>query len=225
MADGTRGDKIGMNGGFPIRKMARRLLALALLLIAAGAPAQPSRPAAYYGLPEAPRGAALLRGVMLDGHNAERAALGLPPLAWDETLAGEAARYATAMAGSGIFRHSARSERATPSGENLWAGPRGLHDYGAMLGTFLDERPLLRPGARLPDLSRSGRWQDVGHYSQLIWRGTRRLGCALAEGPDKDYLVCRYFPAGNIFGRGPLDDDPATLASQSAAPYSSTKSR
>ncbi len=218
MADGTCGDKIGMDGSFPIRKMARGLLALALLLIATGAPAQPSRPAAYYGMAEAPRGAALLRDVMLDGHNAERAALGLPPLVWDEALAGEAAHYAAAMAASGAFRHSARNERATPSGENLWAGPRGLHDYGAMLGTFLEERPLLRPGARLPDLSRSGRWQDVGHYSQLIWRATRRLGCALAEGRDKDYLVCRYVPAGNIFGRGPLDDDPAALANRSAGP-------
>ena len=51
------------------------------------------------------------------------------------------------------------------------------------------------------------RWQDVGHYSQMIWRGTRRVGCALGDGANYEYLVCRYFPAGNAFGKGPLDAD------------------
>ncbi|MFD2429036.1 CAP domain-containing protein [Sphingobium scionense] len=52
------------------------------------------------------------------------------------------------------------------------------------------------------------RWQDVAHYTQIIWRGTRSVGCALAEGRSFDYLVCRYYPAGNMFGMGPLDAAP-----------------
>jgi hypothetical protein len=38
------------------------------------------------------------------------------------------------------------------------------------------------------------------------------MGCALAEGRDNEYLVCRYFPAGNIFGQRPLDPDPTALS-------------
>ncbi|MEC3910239.1 CAP domain-containing protein [Sphingobium sp. CR2-8] len=169
-------------------------------------------PAAYYGMSEAPRGTALLRAVMLDAHNGERASLGLPRLDWDDALAADAARYADDMARTGLFRHSARTSRVIPSGENLWMGPRRLYGYQVMVGSFLDEKPLTRIEGKLPDLSRTGRWQDVGHYTQMIWRGTRKVGCALGEGTNADYLVCRYFPAGNAFGKGPLDADDAPTA-------------
>jgi hypothetical protein len=170
--------------------------------------------AAYYGMDEAPRSAALLRAVMLDAHNGERASLGLPLLDWDEALAADAARYADDMARTGLFRHSARTSRATPSGENLWMGPRRLYGYQAMVASFLDEKRLTRVAGKLPDLSTTGRWQDVGHYTQMIWRGTRKVGCAVGEGTHADYLVCRYVPAGNMFGRGPLDADDAPPIAQ-----------
>ncbi|QGP77654.1 CAP domain-containing protein [Sphingobium sp. CAP-1] len=171
-------------------------------------------PAAYYGMEEAPRGERLLRAVVLDMHNGERDALDLPDLEWDDALADDAARYALDMARTGLFRHSPRTGRAIPSGENLWMGPRRLYGYAVMVGSFLDERRLFRPDGKLPNLSTTGRWQDVGHYTQMIWRGTRKVGCALGEGANYDYLVCRYFPAGNAFGKGPLDaDDAPALAS------------
>ena len=53
----------------------------------------------------------------------------------------------------------------------------------------------------------TGNWEDVGHYTQMIWRGTRRVGCALGEGAQYDYLVCRYYPAGNVYGMSPFDRD------------------
>jgi hypothetical protein len=178
-------------------------------------------PAAYYGMTEAPRGLDLLQTVVLDLHNGERGALGLPELDWDEALAADAARYADEMARTGLFRHSQRGSRAIPSGENLWMGPHRLYGYQVMVGSFLDERKLFRVEGKLPDLSTTGRWQDVGHYTQMIWRGTKKVGCALGEGAQYDYLVCRYFPAGNAFGKGPLDPDdimpaPAPVVAASA---------
>ncbi|WP_193742833.1 CAP domain-containing protein [Sphingobium bisphenolivorans] len=166
-------------------------------------------PASYYGMEEAERNDGLMREVVLGMHNAEREALGLAPLAWDSALAADAASYAREMARTDIFRHSPRASRAIPSGENLWMGSRGHHDYQVMVDAFLDERRLFRRTGKLPDISTSGRWEDVGHYTQIIWRGTRKVGCALAEGQSYDYLVCRYFPAGNVFGRNPLDRDEA----------------
>lgn len=203
-----------MSGGVLKRIWPMRLALAAVLL--AGQPAvaergrgyaPPGMPASYYGMEEADRDDGLLREVVLGMHNEERESLGLSPLAWDSALAADAARYAQQMARTNIFRHSPRTGRALPSGENLWMGSRGLYDYEVMVGSFLDEKRYFRRGGKLPDVSSTGRWEDVGHYTQIIWRGTRKVGCALAEGQSYDYLVCRYYPAGNMFGMGPLDQD------------------
>lgn len=226
--DGADGDMIGgngMNGGVLKRLCPARLVLACALLTAfaaavvpvpgvaaasrgANAPA-PAMPASYYGMEEADRDDGLFRDVMLGMHNDERESLGLSPLAWDSALAADAARYAREMARTNIFRHSVRSGRAIPSGENLWMGSRGLYDYEVMVGSFLDEKRLFRRSGKLPDISVTGRWEDVGHYTQIIWRSTQKIGCALAAGQSYDYLVCRYFPAGNVFGMGPLDRDSA----------------
>ena len=216
-----------MSGGVLKGLWPARLALAGLLLAVAGqgdaAPSHeahsppPAMPASYYGLEEAHRDDGLMREVILGMHNEERESLGLSPLAWDSALAAAAARYARQMAQTNIFRHSARASRAIPSGENLWMGSRGLYDYEVMVGSFLEERRYFRSSGTLPDLSTTGRWEDVGHYTQIIWRGTRKVGCALAEGQSYDYLVCRYFPAGNVFGQNPLDRDEAAPSQYAGA--------
>ncbi len=173
--------------------------------------------ASFYGMQEAPRGDALLRQVMLDAHNAERASFGHAPLVWDDALAADAARYAAEMAQTGVYHHSKKASRAIPSGENLWMGPRHLYSYQVMAQAFLDEKKMFIPTAKLPDFSTTGYWQEVAHYTQMIWRGTQKVGCAVGDGRDYEYLVCRYFPAGNAYGKGPFDKDEAVLAMASTA--------
>ena len=46
----------------------------------------------------------------------------------------------------------------------------------------------------------------VGHFTQVVWRSTKYIGCGLARGKwdkyeDAYYLNCKYYPAGNIKGR------------------------
>lgn len=132
-------------------------------------------------------------------HNAERAAMGMPPLAWDASLAEGAAIYAQQMAASGLFAHSDRSKRRGV-GENLWMGTRGAFSFEAMVGGWAAEKRYFVPGI-FPNNSRTGDWADVGHYTQMIWPTTSRVGCAIASTPRVDYLVCRYATAGNIDGR------------------------
>ena len=148
----------------------------------------------------APRGERRLRAAMLAGHNDARARLGLPPLVWSEALAADAARYAARMAASGRFEHSPMPRGSPNQGENLWTGTRGAYGYGEMVGHWVDERRFYRPRP-VPDSSTSGRFGDVGHYTQIVWRGTEAVGCAEASSPGDDYLVCRYLPAGNVVGR------------------------
>ena len=136
---------------------------------------------------------------ILAAHNAERARAGVSPLVWDNALGTAAAAYAQQMAMTGAFRHSDRSQRRG-TGENLWMGTHGAFSVEAMVGGWASEKRFFAPGT-FPNVSRSGNWEDVGHYTQMIWPTTTRVGCALASTPRIDYLVCRYATAGNIDGR------------------------
>lgn len=141
----------------------------------------------------------MLRETMLKGQNAERAALGLPPLIWDETLAGSARAYAQEMARTGRFAHAEQPQGPRRQGENLWTGTRSAYRYDEMLGHWLAERQVYID-VPTPGFSRTGRWQDVSHYSEIVWRGAQRMGCALVPGRHNDFLVCRYSPPGNVVG-------------------------
>jgi hypothetical protein len=136
---------------------------------------------------------------LVAAHNAVRASAGTQPLAWDAALAARAQAYARQLAATGAFQHSDR--RARPGiGENLWMGSSGAFSPEQMVGNWASERQWFRPGI-FPNVSRTGHWEQIGHYSQIIWRTTTRVGCGLARGAGRDVLVCRYSPAGNVDGR------------------------
>ncbi|WP_037552141.1 CAP domain-containing protein [Sphingomonas sp. URHD0057] len=132
-------------------------------------------------------------------HNRERAAVGAAPLTWDPMLEAGAASYARGLALTGRFAHSDRASRGG-AGENLWMGTRGAYSLEQMIGSWVSEKAMFVRGV-FPRVSRNGNWAAVGHYSQMIWPTTTRIGCALGSNRAADYLVCRYSPAGNIDGR------------------------
>ena len=136
---------------------------------------------------------------LLNAHNRERAAAHVPPLAWDVSLSQAAAGYARELAAAGTLRHSQRNARPG-QGENLWMGTRGAFSVAQMAGSWISEKRFFRPGT-FPAVSSTGNWADTGHYSQMIWPTTTRLGCAIASSATEDFLVCRYSPAGNVDGR------------------------
>ncbi|KLE35531.1 CAP domain-containing protein [Aurantiacibacter luteus] len=136
---------------------------------------------------------------LLAAHNAARAEAGTPPLEWNPRLAAEAQAWAEHLAEIGRMEHSDRDTRAGV-GENLWMGSAGRFGAEFMVGAFVAERQHYRPGT-FPHVSTTGQWSDVGHYTQVVWRETRQLGCAVARGARDDFLVCRYWPAGNVYDR------------------------
>lgn len=139
---------------------------------------------------------------VLAEHNRERDRAGVPRLAWSERLAWDAQAWAHALAAQGGLRHASHSENRG-AGENLWMGSAGYYPPESMIASFLEERRHYRPGV-FPNVSHTGNWQDVGHYTQVVWRDTREVGCAVARGAGHDFLVCRYWPAGNWMGERPF---------------------
>jgi len=165
-------------------------MSLALLLAASAATVTPTLP---------PRQVDGFANRLLVVHNQARAEVGAPPLMWDEELAASAASYGPKLAAVGHLVHSSRTERPGQS-ENLamdldWRGtPESL------AGMWVDEKTLFVPGT-FPEVTRSGRWEDVGHYTQMIWASTTKVGCALHDERGWRYLICRYSPKGNADGK------------------------
>jgi hypothetical protein len=146
-----------------------------------------------------PAAASLLPGEILRLHNAERARWQVAPLAWDPGLAASADSWALLLARTERFAHSPAGLRQG-QGENLWMGTTRAYPVQAMVGAWLGERRWFRPGV-FPKVSATGRWSDVGHYSQIVASRSQRVGCAIRSSARWSYLVCRYWPSGNVEAR------------------------
>lgn len=135
---------------------------------------------------------------LLEAHDAERARVGVPPLRWADSLEAEARVWARELIGGDTFAHDPAPHG---HGENLWTGWGGrVWTPEEMVGEWAAERADYRHGP-FPNVSRTGNWAEVAHYTQLVWRDTTHVGCAVETRGDRSVLACRYAPPGNIDGR------------------------
>ena len=135
---------------------------------------------------------------LLLAHNLERRSFHVVPLMWDARLASAADAYAAELARTDQWGHSPPDHRIG-QGENLWTGSRAAFSLASMVRAWTAEKSFFRSGV-FPDVSRSGSWHDVGHYTQIVWPTTNRVGCGLRSSRNWDYLVCRYAYPGNVRG-------------------------
>jgi hypothetical protein len=141
---------------------------------------------------------------VLAAHNRERVTAGLPALRWDDRLAASAADWGVELAAIDDIEHSPDDpDDPDPEGENLWLGTAGYYAPEDMVGMWIEEKKHFLPGV-FPANSRTGNLDDVGHYTQLMWRDTNRVGCALTSSAENEILVCRYLTAGNVEGERPF---------------------
>jgi pathogenesis-related protein 1 len=133
---------------------------------------------------------------LMGQHNKWRAKYDVPPLVWDDTVARTAQQWADMIARSSTLTH----RPDTPYGENIWTGSAGSFSMAAVVDDWGNEAEHFDP--------RTGTCvagKVCGHFTQIVWKTTTKLGCGKATGIDgNDYVVCNYDPAGNIAGQGPL---------------------
>lgn len=131
---------------------------------------------------------------MLDAHNAVRARLGERRLVWSEKLARAAEQWARTLIKDGSFRHNGR----TPYGENL---------FDVTGGEFLPQQVVNVWAGEAEDYdhatNRCKPGRMCGHYTQLVWRDTKEVGCSVARGGNREVWVCEYYPPGNYIGMRP----------------------
>ncbi|RYP11320.1 hypothetical protein DL764_000138 [Monosporascus ibericus] len=152
-------------------------------------------------------------GTAIYHHNLHRYNHSSPAVEWDSEIAG----YASNTAATCVFAHD-MDQGSGNYGQNIamWATSSGAEDLGAAgaikmattdmwyNGEFSKYLPSYY-GQDTPDMSNFEAW---GHLTQLVWKSSTRLGCAVQFCPrgsmssdmDAWYMVCNYGPPGNVGG-------------------------
>jgi pathogenesis-related protein 1 len=129
---------------------------------------------------------------MLAAHNSVRARLGLPPLAWSDELAQYARSWANTLIARGEFSHSGSSRY----GENLF-------EISGASATAYDVVSAWAAEVRYYNYRNNTCSGRCGHYTQIVWRDSKLLGCGVARNRTREVWVCNYEPPGNFVGERP----------------------
>ena len=129
---------------------------------------------------------------LLSAHNDVRARVGDPPLTWSASLAARAQDWANTLISSRTFGHRPNNR----FGENLYTITGGAASPRQVVAAWADE-------ARGYDIRSNACAGQCGHYTQIVWRATRQVGCAVASDVERQVWVCEYDPPGNVIGYRP----------------------
>lgn len=125
---------------------------------------------------------------VVEEHNIKRALhVDTPPLVWDDTLAQFAEKLAAQYSCySGELHHS-----GADYGENL---ALGYSATGAVDGWYNEIKSY--------NYSSSAIQPATGHFTQVVWRDSKRVGCAIryCNSYWGNYMICEYDPSGNYLG-------------------------
>jgi pathogenesis-related protein 1 len=128
-------------------------------------------------------------------HNDVRAAVGVAALEWSNDLAAHAQTWANRIAASGCQLEHRTDD---PYGENLFWASGGAKTPAQVVGLWASEQASYDHAS-----NRCARGQVCGHYTQIVWRATKRVGCGRASCGNGEVWVCNYDPPGNFTGQSP----------------------
>jgi len=149
---------------------------------------------------------------MLWSHNKVRAKHKLPALEWSGALAGYAQQWANELANNRRCTMQHRPDFGPFKqrfGENIfWASPEQWSDGRITLQKFTAPQ-IVSAWAEEESYynyhtNQCQKGEDCGHYTQMVWKESRKVGCAIAVCKNKAQLwVCNYDPPGNYYGERP----------------------
>jgi len=131
---------------------------------------------------------------MVAAHNAWRSPLGLPPLEWSDELAVVAQDWAEKLLVKGRMQHSQDNDY----GENLATARNRQLSVETVVNLWGDEVSDYDY-----DTNRCAPGKVCGHYTQIVWAETTKVGCGMARENGLEMWVCNYDPPGNYVGERP----------------------
>ncbi len=143
-------------------------------------------------------------------HNKLRAQVGVTKkLTYSKTLATSAQAWAEHLKQSNACKMQ-HSEPDNKYGENLfWGSAVSWTDGRKELQKVTSKRVVEDWGSEKADYDYASNactdGKMCGHYRQIVWRDTTKVGCGVAvcEDSQEQVWVCQYQPAGNWVGKKP----------------------
>ncbi|KAL6540820.1 hypothetical protein OROMI_024703 [Orobanche minor] len=134
----------------------------------------------------------------LYGHNLVRARKMELPLTWDSQLANYADWWARQRQQDCQLVHSF-PEGDFKLGENIYWGGGSAWTPTDAVGAWADEERYYSY-----ESNSCAEGQMCGHYTQIVWKTTLRIGCARVACESGDvFMTCNYYPPGNYVGERP----------------------
>ena len=129
-------------------------------------------------------------GAVLANVNNYRALHRVGFVTWNDSLAKDAESWATYLASINTITHA-----STYYGENLYANSRMDKD-----GTWyiVDGINVWYNENTLYDYNKPGYSASTGHFTQLVWAGTKEIGSAVVRGSRYNIVVMRFNPPGTF---------------------------
>lgn len=130
----------------------------------------------------------------------------LPPVTWDAVLADSAYNYLSQCKVDGdlVAHNDDRTEDyaelggADYVGENIYASTGSMVEPSDAVDSWMLEQNQY-------DYEKND-LEGAGHYTQVVWRSSVRIGCAIVNCPNARFnntVLCDYAPGGNISGQKP----------------------
>ncbi|XP_022899518.1 pathogenesis-related protein 1A-like [Olea europaea var. sylvestris] len=130
----------------------------------------------------------------VNAHNTPRGQVGVGVVTWNTTLETYAQNYANQRKGDCNLVHS-----YGPYGENLAKGSASSFTGTAAVNLWVAEKQYYNYGSNT-----CATGQQCGHYTQVVWRDSVRIGCARVSCNNGwYYVICSYDPPGNWQGEWP----------------------
>ncbi|KAB2016509.1 hypothetical protein ERO13_D08G095500v2 [Gossypium hirsutum] len=131
-------------------------------------------------------------------HNLVRATKWEPLLFWDFQLEKYARWWALQRKADCKLQHSF-PEGDFKLGENIYWGSGSAWRPGDAVSAWSEEEKYYDYAT---NSCQEG--QMCGHYTQIVWKNTRRIGCARVVCDTGDvFMTCNYDPPGNYIGERP----------------------
>ncbi len=146
---------------------------------------------------------------MLSAHNRWRSTVGAPPLTYSTELAASAQAWADNLRQTNQC-HMQHSKPDGKYGENLfWASAIEWSDGKREVQKISPKQVVDDWAKERADYdyarNRCTPGKMCGHYTQVVWRSTTTVGCAMTVCGNtlEQIWVCQYQPPGNWIGKKP----------------------